>query len=51
MAPEVLERKPADQRSDVWQLDYLPSDPANTTIQLRDFDERTEDQPSDARAA
>jgi len=23
MAPEVLERKPADQRSDVWQLGYL----------------------------
>ncbi|HEY0869513.1 MAG TPA: serine/threonine-protein kinase, partial [Acidothermaceae bacterium] len=23
MAPELLERKPADQRSDVWQLGYL----------------------------
>lgn len=23
MAPEVLQRKPADQRSDVWQLGYL----------------------------
>jgi len=33
------------------RFDYLPTDPANTTIQLRDFDERTEDQPSDARAA
>src|SRR5665213_901412 len=33
------------------RFDYLPTDPANTTIQLRGFDERTEDQPGDARAA
>ena len=34
------------------RFDYIPTDPANTTIQLRDFDERTEeDQPGAARAA
>ena len=33
------------------RFDYLPTDPANTTMQLRDFDERTEDQPGDAGAA
>jgi hypothetical protein len=33
------------------RFDYQPTAPATTTIQLRDFDERTEDQPGDARAA